>query len=112
MKKRILKFRTKDKNLFDQVVKGQKTVETRANTPRYSSIKAGDTLVIVCGKEKINKSVKSVQHFKNIDAMVRKISIDSIIPGVKSLGEAKKVYFSFPGYKEKIERFGIVAFEI
>ena len=45
MKKWVLRFRAKDKIIFDQIVSGQKTVETRANTSRYSPMKTGDFYV-------------------------------------------------------------------
>lgn len=109
MKKWVLRFRAKDKILFDQIVSGEKTVETRANTSRYSPMKRGAFLVLICGKE---KQIKSVRRYKSIDEMAKAIEIQKVIPNIKSVEEAKKIYFSFPGYREKIERFGIVAFEI
>jgi len=34
------------------------------------------------------------------------------MPFVNSLEEMKQVYYSFPNYKEKIEEFGLVVFEL
>ncbi len=112
MKKWVLRFRAKDKIIFDQIVSGEKTVETRANTSRYSPMKTGDFLVLICGKEKQEKRIKSVRRYKSIDEMAKVIEIQKVIPNISSVEEAKKIYFSFPKYKEKIEKFGILAFEI
>jgi ASC-1-like (ASCH) protein len=42
--------------------------------------------------------------------MVKKIDFKKIMPFVNSIEEMKEIYYSFPNYKEKIEKFGIVAF--
>jgi hypothetical protein len=34
------------------------------------------------------------------------------MPDLSSKEEAKKRYYSYPNYKEKIEQFGLLAFEL
>jgi ASC-1-like (ASCH) protein len=112
MKSWTLRFRAVDKADFEAVRKGTKSVETRAATVRYKPIEAGDTLVFVCAGKKFSKKISKKEHFKSIDAMVKKISYKKIMPSVGSIEEMKEVYDSYPGYKEKIQKFGILAFHL
>jgi len=88
---------------------GTKSIETRAAKPRYMNVKKGDTLVIVCGAARIEKVVKKVAYFKSIAAITKAIPYKKINPAVSSIAELRRVYYSFPGYEEKIKEFGIVA---
>jgi ASC-1-like (ASCH) protein len=44
--------------------------------------------------------------------MLKKIPFKKIMPDLKSVTEVKKAYYSYPNYKEKIQKFGILAFEL
>lgn len=112
MKTWTLRFRAVDKGNFDEVKNGSKSVETRAATVKYQPVEVGDTLLFVCGEEKLSKKVIKKQHFPSIDAMVKKIPFKKIMPSVKSIDEMKKIYSSYSGYDDKIKEFGIFAFEI
>ena len=111
--KRItLRFRVVDRKNFNEVKDGTKRVETRAATERYRNIKKGDVLIVVCGKSRITKVVKKAHHFSSITAMIKVIPMRKIMPSVSSMTELRKAYYSYPGYKEKIQRYGLVAWEI
>ena len=110
MKSHTLRFRAVDKKNFDQVKDGSKPVETRAGTVKYQSIEVGDTLVFSCGGEKFSKKILKKEHYKSIDAMVKKIPFKKIMPDAGSVAEMKKIYASYSGYEEKIREFGIFAF--
>ncbi len=112
MKTWTLKLRQTDKAMFDEMKAGLKTVETRAASFKHKNIQAGDILVFTCGKERLSKQVVKRQHFPSIDAMVKAIPFNKIMPGVKSVDEMKKVYSSYPDYDEKIKEFGILALEL
>lgn len=112
MTKHILKIRQVDKVVFDAIKNGQKSIETRAATDKYRKIKTGDVLVFVCGDEKLEKTVDKVNIYKSIDEMIRVINFKNIMPFVDSIDEMKKVYFSFPNYKEKISKFGLIAYKL
>jgi ASC-1-like (ASCH) protein len=112
MKNWTLRFRVVDKKNFEELRRGIKAVETRAATVKYQPIEKGDTLTFVCGKEKFSKTITKRTHFKSIDAMFRKIPYKKIMPDLKSKDEAKMRYYSYPNYKEKIEEFGLLAFEL
>jgi ASC-1-like (ASCH) protein len=83
-KHHILCLRAKDKSIFDEIKKGLKRVETRAATDKYRKILKGDTLVFVCGKERLEKKIKKVEVYKSLDAMFRKINFKKIMPSQAS----------------------------
>ena len=112
MKKYTLPIREVDKSFFDVLRQGLKTIETRAATDKYRQIKSGDILVFVCGKDKLEKRVKGVSRFQTIDELVKVFDFKKIMPLVSSVEEMKEVYYSFPGYRGKIEKFGLVALEL
>mgnify|MGYP001563984919 CR=1 FL=1 len=111
-KKIILRFRITDKNNFNEIKDGLKTVETRAASTRYKDIQKGDNLIIVCEKERIMKKVQRVRYFKSIGSMFKAIPLKRIMPSVRSIADARKAYYSYHGYKEKIKEFGLVALEL
>ncbi|HEX4104473.1 MAG TPA: ASCH domain-containing protein [Candidatus Paceibacterota bacterium] len=108
----ILRFRVVDKDNFLEIKNGLKTVETRAATPKYREVKVGDMLVIVCGEERLEKKVKRVLTFTSIGSMVKRIPYKKIMPSVSSLSELRKIYYSYQGYKEKLKKHGVIAFNI
>ncbi|MDB5194669.1 MAG: hypothetical protein JWN50_683 [Parcubacteria group bacterium] len=111
-RKWIIRFRARDKFNFDEVVEDLKKVETRAATDKYRKITKGDILVFVCGKNRLEKKIKKVELFKTLDAMYRKINYKKIMPSQPSAAAAKRVNESYPGYKEKLKAFGVIAYYI
>lgn len=97
---------------FLDIKSGKKTIETRAATKRYGQIKAGDMLVLICGKEKFEKEVKKARIFKTIRALVKVHPIKTIMPGLKTEEELRGEYYSYPDYKDKIKKYGLIALEL
>lgn len=112
MKRYILRFRKVDRDIFEQIKKGEKTIETRAATTRYKNIAAGDILVFVWDNSRLEKVVKKATTFKSVPEMLGRYDIKSIMPDLSTIEEALKQYKSFPGYEEKIKKFGIIALEL
>ena len=112
MEKHTLRFRKTDKGIFNDIKKGLKTIETRAATTKFRNIKNGNILVFLCDGKKFTKEVKEIKHFQSIEKMAKNLDIKKIMPQVSSLEEMKTVYYSFPGYKEKIKKFGLVAIKL
>jgi ASC-1-like (ASCH) protein len=112
MKSWTLTFKSVNKQNFDEVKNGSKPIETRAATVKYQPIEVGDELVFVCDGEKFSKKIIRKEHFKSIDAMIKEIPFNDIMPSVKSVDEMKKAYSSYSGYDEKIKEFGIFAFHL
>ncbi len=112
MKKISVRFRAINRDTFYAIRDGIKTVETRSGSKKYKNVEAGDILVCVCGTERFERTIAGVRYFASIPEMLDVIPLEQIMPGPKTLAEVEKVYYSFPGYKEKIKQFGIVAFEL
>lgn len=107
----ILKFRAGSRDIFEAVRMGKKRMETRAASVRYRNIKSGDVIEFVCGKERFQKTVKRAIIFKSVLAMLKKYKFTDILPKAISVKDLEDTYKSFPGYPEKIKKFGIVALE-
>jgi ASC-1-like (ASCH) protein len=107
-----LEIRDINKDIFEAIRDGKKKVETRAATPKYSDIKSGDRVDFVCGNESFVKQIKKVETFKTISEMLDKYEVEEINPKIRSEKELEDMYYSFPNYKEKIEKYGLIAFEL
>lgn len=105
-------FRTVDKDKFDEIKDGRKTIETRAATIKYKPVSTGDTLTFVCGNEEVVKTVTKVEHFASLSDMFATLPLNKILPSASSVAQAEKIYHGFPGYKEKIDAEGILAFSL
>lgn len=114
-----LNFRNKE--IFDLIKSGKKTVETRALNPEeseryFGDIKAGDFLRLKYLEnnkaiEEINVKVKRAEIYKNTEAMLKKEKIENIYP-CQTKKDLIKFQKEIPGYEEKIEKNGIIALEI
>ncbi|PIS14021.1 hypothetical protein COT65_01135 [Candidatus Shapirobacteria bacterium CG09_land_8_20_14_0_10_47_13] len=108
----MLLIRETDRWVFEAIKAGQKTIETRAATPKYQKIKIGDVLVFVCGQDRLEKQVAGVSLFAGLDQLLAKIDLKEIMPSVSSPQDAKKIWYSFPNYREKIKQYGLVAWRL
>ncbi|MEA1909752.1 MAG: hypothetical protein U9M89_01885 [Patescibacteria group bacterium] len=112
MKKHLLIIREVDRSIFDAVESGRKIVETRAATPKYRKIKKGDVLEFKCGADVILKKAKKIIVFNHISDLLERYRACEINPDLSTEEEIEKMYYSFPDYKEKIDKFGIIAIEL
>jgi len=109
---KTIKFRAINHDIFQSIVDGEKKFETRAATPNYIKIKVGDILILVCGNRKVKKKVKKVEHFQTIGALLKKYKPETINPYIHSVREARAMWNSFPNYREKIKRYGLVVWQL
>ncbi len=112
MSKYTLRFRAVNKDIFLDIKSGKKTVETRAATEKYKDMKAGDILVFVCGKNRFEKEIKKAKIFKTIKSLTKTYPIKKIMPNIDTEKELQAAYYSYPSYKEKIQKFGLIALEL
>lgn len=114
MEKKIytLRFSQMNYDIFRAIKSGKKRIETRAATPKNLLIKQGHILRLVCGDKEFKKDVLRVRIFKTIELLLLKYKPEEIHPKIKTKEELTKLYYSFPNYKEKIKKNGIVAFEL
>src|SRR3989338_10252735 len=111
-KKFILRIRLRDKYIFQAIKNGNKKVDTRAASTRNRSIKTGDKLILICGKEKIERKVKGVRVFKTISALLKKYKQQQINPKTFSEKEITKMYYSFSLFTKKKKKTTYVIFII
>ncbi|MFH1193763.1 MAG: hypothetical protein V1661_02095 [bacterium] len=107
-----LKFRLADKDIFEAIKTGSKKVETRAATEKYCKIEKGDKVCLACGRERLIKQVVAARVFPTITALLKKYRPNQINPKIKTEAELRKMYFGFAGYREKIKKFGLMAWEL
>jgi len=107
-----LRIRDVDRDVFESIKNGSKNIETRRGSPEYSSINENDTLTFICDEEIVKKIVTRVHHFKTIEEMLEVFDFKQIMPFANSISELKEKYYSFPNYKEEIEKRGLVVLEM
>lgn len=112
MGNKILRIRSVDHDIFNAIADGSKVIETRAATSKYREVKVGEILTFICGKERLSKEVRSVEIFRTIGALLKKYRPETINPKFHSEKEVRKMWQRFPGYAEKIKKFGLVAWEL
>lgn len=105
-------FREVDRNHFDRIVSGNKTIEVRAGSPEYNKIKAGDEITISCGKDKITKSIKEVLWFKNTPELLNNINKKEVWTENVTDEQAEDMLNSFPNYPDRIKEYGLLAWKL
>ncbi|HKC04776.1 MAG TPA: hypothetical protein VKC54_02810 [Patescibacteria group bacterium] len=118
-----LKFSSLNKtdDIFDFLVSGEKTVETRSRNPNdgesdYANVKPGDVLhfkSLDTGKE-IEKIVVSNHVYNSVEDLVENENVEKILPGIGSkenyLKQFEEVKNKFgEKYKYEVENYGMVA---
>ncbi len=107
MKNWTLRFRAEDKDNFEELRSGLKSIETRAATVKYKNIKVGDTLTFTCDGDHFTKTITKRYHWPSVDKMVREVPFKRVMPNVQSISEMKAMYDSYPDYTEKIALYGL-----
>ena len=112
---RFASFKTPD-DIFDCVVSGQKTIETRPNTKNF---KIGDKLLMtsMVSKRKIEKEIVFVHKYKSPEEMLKVEDFNKIFPNIGSKENLLNFYEEAKikwgkKYKNDLEKFGIVAIGI
>lgn len=107
-----LVFREVDRINFERVRNGEKAIETRAATVKYKPIAAGDTVTFACGEDTFTKTITKVYHWPSVDELLKEVPLKRVMPDVETPDQMRRKYASYPGYEEKIEKFGIIGFEM
>ncbi len=111
-------------NNFEALANGTKRFETRAGTAKnsqrdWSQFKIGDVINFslveentekLLSSQTVAKQVVSIHRFNSIDQLLQKFDLKEIHPYKPE--EYKLWWESRPKYKERIEKFGIWAFEL
>ncbi len=112
-------------DMLNGIASGRKRIETRAGKPEgaekdWRLFKPGDWIRFTgvnpkneepLGLPDVTKRIGSIRHFTSPEEMLRHIPLEDIAPGYSP--ESYTYHSShFPGYKERIEKYGIWAFEL
>lgn len=111
-KHHTLRFNLEHRGTFNSIRTGKKRVETRAATIRYKNIESRDRITFVCGAVRFSRTVSKASFFRTPAALLKKYAPQDIRPGVTSKKEMIAIWHSFPNYKEKIAKYGLVALEL
>ena len=100
---------------FTHIKTGAKPVEGRKGTPKWASIKIGDTITFIDGKEgKFNATVTGVNKYEGKDALVKYLETETIarvLPGVKTSDEGIKIYSQW-STQEQISKYGFLGIQV
>ena len=112
-----------DTKWFRHLLDGSKTIEVRKNGPeRWGRVKKGDLLHLENEEHnaEIRFRVKDVRTYSSLDAMLATEGLRNVLPGVKTLEDAKRIYNTIDGTSmnsvlkrmEEYEKYGLIAIEL
>jgi len=64
---------------------------------------------LICGRQRLRKKIYKIELFKSTTSILKKYKPESINPNIRTAQEARAMWDSFPGYKEKIKKCGLIA---
>lgn len=93
---------------FDRVVAGTKTYEGRPS--EGLSVSVNDFIKFTCGDQSVIVIVTSVETFKDFKEMYDKFGKKLV--DVPNRNAAESLYYKFPNYQSRVEKFGATAIGI
>lgn len=112
MDNKLFEFREIDRARFDEVKIGLKQIETRAGSEKYQSIQEGDEIVLMCVNDQIRKKVIKKYHWHTVEDMLAEVPFKKVMPDLDTPEQVKERYVSYPDYADKLEKYGILGFEL
>ncbi len=99
---------------FDQIKTGQKTVEVRVLSGYIRNIHIGDTIRFTCKGTFADCKVTAIRTYTKYEKLLRSEALEKVIPGIKSVEEALRIYKTFPTFclVEEKAQYQVAAFEI
>jgi len=123
-KSKIWSLKLYGKESYENIKNGAKVIETRAGKKEgakkdWRDFQPGDIIDFSLVTEKnetmiesgLRKRIKSIHQYDSIDEILREIDINKITPGI-STKDYKKKMDSYPGFKERLKKYGVWAFEL
>lgn len=112
-----------DTKWLSKILNGDKTVEVRKNDPeKWGRVKKDDILHIENPESdmKVRFRVKDVRTYSSLDAMLITEGLRNVLPGVKTLEEAREIYNTIDGADatsvvkrmREYEKYGLIAIEL
>jgi ASC-1-like (ASCH) protein len=102
-----------DKEYFNYIKNGEKTVEGRILKDKYKDVKIENVIEFINRskeEEKIFRKVTKIKTFDNFTEMINKIGVEKLLPNVSSKKEGVNIYHAFGNYKNEELIHKVVAF--
>jgi ASC-1-like (ASCH) protein len=99
---------------YSFIENGEKTVEGRVNSEKYSFLKCGDIIKLTKKNDEtkfLYLEVKDIRRYATFRKMIENETLPKVLPGIKNIADGVKVYRQF--YSEQLEKqYGVVGMEI
>ena len=95
---------------FSQLNSCKKTVEWRSGKS-FEYYKIGDVITFINWNKQISKKIANIIKYSSLEEYIENEWLENILPWIKTKEDAVKIYEWIPGYKEKIKKYGIIAFK-
>lgn len=97
---------------INMIRSGSKTVEGRINSGMFARVKPGDLIRFWARQDEVHVVVESIYQYGSWRAMLEGEGVQTCLPNIRALEEGVRLYNNLPGYREKAERFGVLALRI
>lgn len=105
---------------YSHIQEGKKIYEVRVNDDKRRQMKVGDTWIFSHNDEpdkpKIKTKIVEIKTYKTFEEAINDTDLSQLLPDVKSVKEAVKLYEGFPHdegtYKEGAIKYGVVRFKL
>ena len=106
---------------YSQIESGKKIYDGRANdsAEKYWNMGLNESLIFQLVDEKgqaLNKSlsaeIKSLRKYHSVEDACDSIDFKKLIPDANSVDDVVKAYSSFPGYPDRIKKYGFIVIEL
>lgn len=95
---------------FSQLSSCKKTVEWRSGK-NFEYYKIGDVITFINWNKQISKKIANIIKYSSLEEYIENEWLENILPWIKTKEDAVRIYEWIPGYKEKIKKYGIIAFK-
>jgi ASC-1-like (ASCH) protein len=101
-----------DEKWFNLIKSGDKSVELRVFDGERADYKLGDTLVFKCKNKEIQSIISGLIYYQSFEEALSEENYLRAIPDAASLEDALSVYHSYPNFKERAAKYGVVAIRL
>jgi ASC-1-like (ASCH) protein len=100
---------TVQEKYFNQIRRGEKTIEGRVWDKTIVNFHVGDIVIINGGELSIRCRIKALIRYDSFYQMLQLSGYKNFLPDAETLDDAVAVYHSFPSYEERARLHGVVA---
>lgn len=100
---------------FPYIASGQKSVDARANKPKYAHLKVGDAIEFLDTERKLlplRVTIAYLRTYPTFSAMLQAEGVQKCLPDMQNLEEAVARYQSLSDYAVTEKEYGVLAIGI